>query len=269
MSCLSYRETLWSELYDGSRPSVSCLVPAVAALESLLEIGLFDPPAESWLELGHPERIEWRLDGGFGSDKNLQYLLERNYHLTAKGFSGKRAQNLAKQVKRWTKFGDVWLGLVPSPLQSDRPLTSWVKRRKEPTGFRHSYYVTTRRYPSISACQRAYNQRGAAEIEQFRNDKQGLHLSARRKRKRTAQTALLLLTDLTHNLLAHFYQTALADSTFAEFGLQRIVRDLLAIEGRLVVKNGQLLAVQLAETHPHTQALLPLLRRFLDTDLPR
>ena len=43
-----------------------------------------------------------------------------------------------------------------------------------------------------------YNQRGGAEIEQFRADKSGLHLSARRKRDFSAQKALILLTDLAH-----------------------------------------------------------------------
>jgi hypothetical protein len=44
-----------------------------------------------------------------------------------------------------------------------------------------------------------YNRRGGAEVEQFRNDKNGLHLAARRKRGLLAQKSLILLTDLAHN----------------------------------------------------------------------
>lgn len=62
-----------------------------------------------------------------------------------------------------------------------------------------------------------YDQRGRAEVEQFRDDKQGLHLSRRRKQLLVAQQALILLTDLAHNLLSDFHHHALADTTFAGF----------------------------------------------------
>jgi len=254
---------LWSQLYEGSRPSVNCLKPAVLALEGSLELGSIEKVGQSSLDLGHRKRIEWRLDGGFGSDNNLQYLLQRSYQFTAKGYSGKRANALAKQVKRWTPFGDVWLGRVASPIQTQRPLFAWVKRRILKDKFRYSYYLSTRKYPALAQAMRAYNQRGGAEIEQFRNDKQGLHLSARRKRNLIAQKALILITDLAHNLIAHFYNSVLVHSGFTAFGLKRIVRDLFAIEGRLVIKNGQLAQVELADAHAQAKALYPLLIDYL------
>ncbi len=242
---------------------MNCLIPAVLALESILELGPIENEAPNSTELRRRKRVMWRIDGGFGSDNNLQYLLHRSYQFMAKGYSSPRAKKLAGQVKRWTPFNDVWLGQVASPIDSNRPLMAWVKRRLKKDKYEHSYYLTTRKYSSVTQAMRAYNLRGSAEVEQFRNDKQGLHLSARRKHKQSAQMALILLTDLAHNLLAHFYNSVLVDSVFASYGLKRIIRDLLTIEGRLVVKNGQLIRVELARKHPYAKDLVPLLNAYL------
>jgi hypothetical protein len=107
-----------------------------------------------------------------------------------------------------------------------------------------------------------YNQRGAAEIEQFRADKDGLHLSSRRKRSSQAQKAIVLLTDLTHNLLADFRYRALADSRFASWGLKRIVRDLLAIPGRLYLNGSQLKRIELLASHPYAEELIICLEKY-------
>ena len=76
-----------------------------------------------------------------------------------------------------------------------------------------------------------YDARGGAEVEQFRQDKSGLGLEARRKRSFTGQQGYILLTDLAHNLLTDFAHYGLADSSMAGFGPKRIVRDLLNMPG--------------------------------------
>ncbi len=107
-----------------------------------------------------------------------------------------------------------------------------------------------------------YNQRGGAEIEQFRADKDGLHLSSRRKQSFQAQRTIILLTDLIHNLLADFRYQALADSCFAHWGLKRIVRDLLAIPGRLYFSGSQLKRIELLATHPYSDELIICLEKY-------
>jgi len=42
-----------------------------------------------------------RLDAGFGSDDNINWLLHRGYHVLSKGYSGKRATAFARQVRQW------------------------------------------------------------------------------------------------------------------------------------------------------------------------
>lgn len=231
---------------------MQCLQPAVLAIESSFELA----PAQR-------KRTLYRLDGGSGTDNNLRWLLARGYQLLGKGFSGKRAKALAAHVSRWDCYDDQsWLGWVESTFDLGQPVQVVVKRRLHKDKWKHSYYVTTLSFPSKRALMERYNQRGGAEIEQFRADKSGLHLSARRKRSFTAQEALILLADLAHNLLADFYSRALVDSRFANWGLKRIVRDLLAVPGRLHFRSGQLKRIELLASHPYADELIICLEKY-------
>jgi hypothetical protein len=214
------------------------------------------------LAAAHRRMVLWRLDGGFGTDPNLLWLAEHNYHFHAKGFAGRRAAKLAQQVQRWIPSGDAWIGSVASPVDYGRPVSVWVKRRLEKDGFQYSYYLTTLKLHSITRAMQLYNQRGRAEVEQFRNDKQGLHLSSRRKQLLVAQQALILLTDLAHNLLADFQQTALAGTPLAGFAAKRIVRDLLNIEGSLVWEAGELKRIDLHQGHPYAAQMVECLKKY-------
>jgi len=231
---------------------MQCLQQAVLAVESSFELS-----SEA------RKRTLYRLDGGSGTDENLRWLLAKGYQVLAKGFSGKRAKALAAQVSRWDVHDEQsWLGWVAPTFDLGRPTQVVVKRRLHKGKLKHSYYVTTLSFPSKRALMNRYNQRGGAEIEQFRTDKDGLHLSARRKQRFVAQKALILLTDLAHNLLADFHSRALVDSRFATWGLKRIVRDLLAVPGRLHFRAGQLKRIELLAAHPYADELGICLERY-------
>lgn len=270
VSATQYGETLWSELYPGSRPSVSCLPPAVLAFESSFDLApkADDPKTSFDLAAAQRRQVFWRLDGGFGTDEKLRWLLGRGYQVVVKGFSGRRADNLARQVNRWNPYGDTWLGAVDCPVDLGRKVHAWVKRRVEKGQFQHSYYLTTLELHSLAAQMALYNQRGATEIEQFRHDKQGLHLSARRKHGFLAQKALILLDDIAHNLLADFQARALRESPFLGYAAKRIVRDLFAIEGRLTWDGQQLVRIELCRTHPNAEALVACLRSYFQAEKP-
>jgi hypothetical protein len=240
------------------------LAPQGNSGESSFDLAAKDRPEKFSFDLAaaHRRMVLWRLDGGFGTDPNLLWLAERNYHFHAKGFAGRRAAKLALQVQRWIPYGDAWIGSVASPVDYGRPVSVWVKRRLEKDGFQYSYYLTTLKLHSITRAMQLYDQRGGAEVEQFRNDKQGLHLSSRRKHLLVAQQALILLTDLAHNLLADFQQTALAGTPFAGFAAKRIVRDLLNIEGSLVWEAGELKRIELHQGHPHAAEMVECLKKY-------
>ena len=110
-----------------------------------------------------------------------------------------------------------------------------------------------------------YDRRGAAEVEQFRGDKSGLALEARRKRSFLGQKGYILIADLAHNLLSDFYHRALRESHFEGYGPKRIVRDLLATPGRLIFKRDDLVRVELLTQKQFSKDLAKCLETFISS----
>lgn len=258
MSAVFEGETIWSGLYPGNAHTVHCLQPAVLATETALELA----PEQR-------KRTVWRLDGGSGSDEQFTWLLSRDYHVSAKGMSNRRAEALSRQVLRWDAYStNAWMGEVEPPIDYGRPVRVFVKRRLKDGQFFHSYYVSTLSLSSKGGFQRLYDARGGAEIEQFRQDKSGLGLEARRKRSFAGQQGYILLTDLAHNLLADFACYGLADSPMAGFGPKRIVRDLLNIPG-LVTWHENRLQINLLNQKQFSAELVLCLERYCSSFVER
>lgn len=252
MSAIEERETVWSEVFPGNYHTLHCFKPAVEATATALE-----------LSLEQRKRTVWRMDGGSGADDELRWLLAKGYHVMAKGLSNRRAEALAAKVNRWDPYQEnSWLGEVEPPVDYGRPVRVFVKRRLKDGAFLHSYYVSTLSLPSKSSFLELYDARGGAEVEQFRNDKSGLSMEARRKHNFLGQKGYILLTDLAHNLLADFYHRALVGTRFDEFGLKRIVRDLLAVPGRLFFDDDQLVRVELLSQNQFAKDLAICLLRY-------
>lgn len=229
--------------------------PAVLATETILGLGS-----------QQRKRVVWRLDGGGGSDENLRWLLARDYQVMAKGLSNRRAEAWANQVSRWDAYQDVFLAEISSPVDLGRAVRIFIKKQLKADKFCYSYYVSTLQLPAKGSFMSLYDNRGGAEVEQFRNDKMGLHLASRRKNLFLAQKALILLTDLAHNLLAHFHHKVLIGTKFEPFAQKRIVRDLLQIPGYLVFENDQLKRIELLKSHPNSKPLLICLEKFISGD---
>ena len=238
-------------MFPGNRHTVQCLEPAVLAAETALE-----------LSAEQRKRTVWRLDGGAGSDEHIRWLLQRGYHLVAKGMSHSRAEALSRRVSRWDGYEGVWLGEVKPSVDYGRPVRVFVKRRLKDGAFVHSYYVLTLSLPSKGLFMAKYDARGGAEVEQFRGDKSGLGLEARRKRSFLGQKGYVLLTDLAHNLLSDFYHQALIGTRFESFGPKRIVRDLLTMPGKLVFEGGRLARVELLTQKQFAGDLAICLERY-------
>ena len=185
---------------------MDCLQPAVLAAENALELALHQR-----------KRTVLRIDGGGGSDANLRWMLGRGYHVMVKGISNKRAEALSRRVQRWDAYQDAWLAEVEPPVDYGRPVRVFVKRRRKNDKFVHSYYVSTLSLPCKGHFMALYDDRGGAEVEQFRTDKSGLGLEIRRKHSFLGQKGFILLTDSAHNLLADFHYRALVGSRFEGF----------------------------------------------------
>ena len=252
VSAIFERETIWSDVFPGNRHTLHCFKPAVEAAETALE-----------LATEQRRRTVWRLDGGSGADDELRWLLAKGYHVMAKGLSNRRAEALAAKVRRWDAYQEnTWLGEVDPPVDYGRPARMFVKRRWKENQYLHSYYISTLSLPSKGGFLHLYDARGGAEVEQFRNDKSGLSMEARRKHSFLGQKGYILLTDLAHNLLANFYHRALAETKFAGYGPKRIVRDLLAVPGKLVFDGQELVRVELLSQNQFSKDLAVCLERY-------
>ena len=107
MSAPQYHENLVSLVSPGNQASQSCLHPTVAAVERVLGL----TPAQR-------RRTVLRLDGGFGTDGNFNGALWHGYPILGKGYSGKRANALARSVSQWEELraGERWMAPAPIPL---------------------------------------------------------------------------------------------------------------------------------------------------------
>lgn len=246
-----YRESLSSRLYPGYQHSDPCLIPAVERVEELLKLPVTKRP-----------KVTWRADQGFGAQKNINWLLDREYGLLIKGRSNRRAANLAKKVQRWqVASGDRMVGYAPTPPKIVRAVDTIVIRYPAGQELKHCYLYSTLKMSAVETAH-LYDQRGGPETG-FRSDKSGgLHLHKRRKHRRDAQEVWILLTDMAHNYLAWLAQNIMKDSPFASFGFLRTTRDLLRIPGHIDIRSGRLHSVKLLESSPYSADMLDCLQRF-------
>lgn len=113
---------------------------------------------------------------------------------------------------------------------------------------------------AIIAC---YDDRGGCETE-IQADKTALRLERRRKKHLAAQKALIILTDIAHNLLAWTSHWMFSAEPLSGFGPLRLTEDMLSLPGRLFFDQGQLVEVHLNQLHPHAAQVAVGLERLLD-----
>jgi Transposase DDE domain group 1 len=220
--------------------------------------------------LGLPQaqrrRTVRRLDGGFGTAANFNWALWHGYHVLATGYRGKRATAFARAVPRWEELraGERWMAPAPTLLRYYRRTQSAVlKWKTDQDTYRHSVWTTSLMEHSLAALVAAYDDRTAIEAA-MKAAKGGLQLHRRRKRRLAAQEALVLLTDLAHNLLAWTREWIFRDSPFADAGIYRMVKELLPIPGKVVVEEGHIVKLRLKASHPLAKPMLACLTRLFD-----
>jgi hypothetical protein len=256
VSVPTYHETLLSLIYGGSQQPLDLVK---ATFNTLLGLIPWTPSER--------RQIIVRNDAGLGTDANINWLLWAHFQVLMKGFSGKRALAWAKQIPADAWLEDPgrqrWIALATHPIRYGRQTVSYVLRWATQKGDRHSIMVSTLLNFKPLDTWALYDDRGAAEVE-IKGDKSGLRIPKRRKRHLDAQEALILLTDLAHNLLAWLRPWMLAGSPFSGFGPERLVDDLLCIPGRAEFAEGRLVKVSLKESHPYAAQMQECLLRLLN-----
>ncbi|MCO5199139.1 MAG: hypothetical protein M9941_15445 [Anaerolineae bacterium] len=250
VNTVKYGETLWSRAVSGQS--------AYGQLSATCRDG-----DRKFIKLAQAQRQRtvWRFDGGAGAMNGsmaLQPWVSRCY------------ENIqlprlcaCSSCWRWDSYADCQLGEVSAPLITVALCAFSSNADSKRTNGGTASAFTSLQFPSKGLFMTAYSQRGGAEVEQFRQDKQGLALAARRKASLNGQKACVLLTDLAHNLLTHFSRHALAESRFRAFGLKRIVRDLLHIPGALHFEGVRVKKVELLTLNQNSRDLIICLEKYI------
>lgn len=250
-----YHETLFSRVYPGKQESSPAYLPTLDALEAFLALS----PAQK-------QRAVLRSDAGFGSDANVNEALSRQWQVLTKNKGGRRPSAWARQVvpEEWESVGrDRWVAPAVDPPNYVSPMTCLVLRWPNQKGeLKHSVVLCSVPTWTMAQVIGYYDDRGACETE-IQSDKGGLKLERRRKRRLAAQEALILLTDLAHNLLAWVPQWMFPNEPLAAFGPTRLIEDVFHLPGRLHFRNERLIEVQLNRLHPHAKAVATGLERLM------
>jgi Transposase DDE domain group 1 len=239
------QEVVADFLFPGNVQLNTALRTLVAAAEEVL---LLDRRRRS--------RTVLRMDSGGGSLDDLNWCLARGYQLHCKDLSSRRAEAWASTVVEWfddpahpeRQVGWVVPEETPDYVRPVRRLAIRWRKRNRQTG--HDLLISTLTpdevlgllgRPAREACEPAsvalayaqlYDRRaGAIEIE-IKEDKQGVGITRRRKKRAAAQAMLTLLNTLAHNVLVWAREWLSAyEPRLRQYGIVRLLRDVLCVSG--------------------------------------
>jgi hypothetical protein len=250
-----YHETLFSCIYPGKQESSPVYIPTLAALNTFLKL----TPEQK-------QRTVLRSDAGFGSDANINYALTAQWQVLTKNKGGRRPEAFARQVADadWQSLApERWVARVVAPPAYVCPteclLLRWLTTKGQ---VKHAIVICSITPWPMTEIITHYDDRGACETE-IQADKAGLKLERRRKKCLSAQEALILLTDVAHNLLAWVPHWMFPGEPLATFGTTRLLEDVLYLPGRLCFCKERLIEVQLNRLHPHAETVAAGLQRLL------
>jgi hypothetical protein len=252
VSAPSYGEVVFEKLYAGNTNS-SCEVLKETLKEVERILGLQEARQKRRSTL-------IRIDGGFGTDANLNWLIWRGYEFVAKGYGGRRAGKLANSVPEggWYEgpTEGQQLGVPALAHRYARKTKTIVRRWFDEKGKLHKdYLISTLFELDPDRIAKLYDGRAGMEAD-IKGDKRGLGIEKRRKKSFWAQEALVLLAQLAHNLLVWFKRWFLEGTAAAGLGVERLVRDVMAMPGQVRVgSRGVKVRLRLPTLHPWAKAV--------------
>jgi len=264
-----YNEVVVDRIYPGKRQMERSLQELVTSAEEVLE-----------LDESRRKRTIIRVDGGGGRDADVNWLLERGYHVVVKNKNWKRANKLAASVRDWhadPKTGDREVGWVEAPhpyVRATRQIA--IRTPKKDGSWLYWVLISTladedlfrlarqpfRKEPAstqvLLALLYAYDLRSGGVETSIKESKQGLGLTKRNKKRFAAQEMLVLLAQLAYNLTV-WVRNLLAEHSphLKEYGLARMVRDIFQIDGCVHWDaQGQILAIIFNKHDPFTERFI-------------
>jgi len=245
--------------------------------------------------------IRLRLDGGFGTDKNINYALWRDYHLLAKMRCSPRARKLSKSVIQWvdipsdsgepSKNNPRQAGFVTTPHRYGKRTRQIAIKKETKKGYTYSVLITTDTESDILSIVSDYDARGGVPENSFCQDSQGLSSTKRRKHSFLAQQMLMLLNQLSHNMIlwiknwltesmlaisdesleessdptleSQVCEKSLIIKTVKERGMKRFVHQLLSISGLVTLKGQKVCSVAFNPSYSLVKRIVIAFRTLL------
>jgi len=272
-----YHEIVVDQLGSGTTYLRTALRPLITTAEQILE-----------LSQSKRARTIVRIDAGGGSIGEINWLLERNYQVIAKDYSGQRAAKLAQTVTEWVddpRIDGRQVGWVTEPADVYvRPVRRIAVRCRKKNGQWGVGVIIATLAPAevlaltgqpphkvtddatvLLAYVYFYDQRGGGVETAFKDDKQGLGITKRNKKRFAAQQIVMLLNVLAHNVLiwARGWLAPLLPQ-IERYGLVRLVRDVWHISGFVERDgHGRLSRIVLNHLAPMAQGLGTALHQLL------
>ncbi|MEW6737599.1 MAG: hypothetical protein AB1489_40330 [Acidobacteriota bacterium] len=104
---------------------------------------------------------------------------------------------------------------------------------------------------------------GAIEIS-IKEDKQGIGITKRRKKRFAAQQMVMLLSALAHNVIIWSrHWLARISPRFLQFGILRMIRDVYSIPGLVKLERGIVVGITFDDTNRISDDLVKSLRAIL------
>ncbi len=257
-----YDEIVHEQLYPGKVQLEASLLELVEMAENVLDS-----------HENRRKRTILRVDGGGGTDKNIDQLLLDCYWILIKVKNWQRTQKVVKTVKVWHSLPELpghdvgWIEIPHEYAKVTRQLA--IRWPKEKGGFYYGVLVFNlsdwmifqlagllmpRKFTDqdlFSAILKAYNLRSGGVETSIRNSKQGLGLNKRNKKRFEAQHMLLLLAQLAYNIAIWARnQLAQHSAKIASFGMLRLIRDAFRISGKVQFdEKGNVNLISLNQSH--------------------
>ena len=211
-------------------------------------------------------RVLIRLDAGFGNDQNINWLLHRGYQVLSKHKSSKRASLIASQIDEWYPLDDrKWIAKVPKSLchryyrRTQTVVLCWYHAKSNE--FKYALLVCSLLDLDLFEINHLYDER-ARMVTEIKSDKGSPILPKRCKKQFEAQEALVLLTDLAHNILAWSRNFWSAEAKIGDLRIYGIINKITMISGKLAFENGKLVKARLQATHPLAKPVISCLSRL-------
>lgn len=270
-----YHEVVVEHLLPGTEQLAKALRPLVEATEQVLEVAA-----------ARRAQTLIRVDAGGGSVGDINWLLGRGYRVLAKEYSGKRAHKLAATVTAWVDDPRVpgrQVGWVPgAAAEYVRPVLRIAVRCPKKNGHWGIGVLIAADTAEVAAGPDGvspsvaqllttvyrYDARGGGIETANKEDKQGLGIGKRNKKRFAAQQGLGQLGRLAHNLVVWARRWLAPEApTVRTLGVKRLVRDVFHGNG-LVERDadGRIRRIVLNQAHCYARRLLGALQALVSAE---